>query len=242
MALERIFVKHGIKGGLLDYDDVLCKTFDLFSGTVTECVDELAKETGVDENDLRKKFNEIEKRIFVTHRVHPNRWTEILKNLQKEVPEISSQMAREGVDRLLGIYQQVPELLPGAGETLESLRKAGLKLAVVTHRYGPWHELVISAHGIRGYFDTEVVVGPKNLKTEKHWKQAAKRLSLSPEQCLGVEDRVAGILAMAKIGVGSLWWVKSQWDFYAEGENLLPERTNRINWFSELVPGLLALE
>jgi len=242
MALERILMRHGIKGGLLDYDDVLCETFDLFSGIVTGCVDELAEETGVDKNDLREKFNRIEKHIFKTHRVHPSRWAEILKNLRKEVPEISPQMARDGVERLLGIYQQVPELQPCAGETLESLRNAGLKLAIVTHRYEPWHELVINAHGIRGYFDTEVVVGPKNLKTERHWKQAAKRLELSPGECLGVEDRVAGVLAMANIGVGSLWWVKSRWDFYAEGENLLPERTNRINRFSELVPGLLALE
>ncbi|AZR72846.1 beta-phosphoglucomutase [Anoxybacter fermentans] len=100
------------------------------------------------------------------------------------------------------------DLLPGAGEVLESLKKHGYKLALASASKNA--SFVIKKLKVEHYFD--YIVDAATIKNSKPHPEifltAAKGLGLAPEYCIGVEDAQAGIEAIKRagmfaVGVGS---------------------------------------
>lgn len=100
------------------------------------------------------------------------------------------------------------DLLPGAAEIVENLRRKGIRTAVASSsRNAP---LILERTGLAGRFDA-VVDGRDIARTKPHpeiFLLAARRLGLTPAECVVVEDAPAGIEAarragMAYYGIGS---------------------------------------
>lgn len=100
------------------------------------------------------------------------------------------------------------DLLPGALEALEAVRAAGLKTGLASVSKNAF--TVLDRLGIRERFDT-VVDAARIGNSKPHpeiFLTAAAQLGLAPQDCLGVEDAVAGVASikdagMVAVGVGS---------------------------------------
>lgn len=99
------------------------------------------------------------------------------------------------------------ELLPGAANVLKSLRKMGIKIALASASKNAM--TILERLGIASLFD--YVADANLIKNSKPDPEvflvAAKNLDVQPDQCVGVEDAVAGVQAiksanMYAIGVG----------------------------------------
>ncbi|MDB5078273.1 MAG: family phosphatase [Chloroflexi bacterium] len=97
-------------------------------------------------------------------------------------------------------------LLPGVRALLESLHAAGFKQAIGSSAPRLNLDLLLELTGIRPYF--EAVVGAEDTQRGKPDPQvfqvAAQKLGLPPENCLVMEDAVAGIQAATGAGMPSI--------------------------------------
>jgi len=100
------------------------------------------------------------------------------------------------------------DLLPGAAEIVEKLRRRGIRTAVASSsRNAP---MILERTGLAGRFDA-VVDGGDITRTKPDpeiFLLAARRMGLAPAECVVVEDAPAGIEAarragMAYYGIGS---------------------------------------
>jgi beta-phosphoglucomutase len=100
------------------------------------------------------------------------------------------------------------DLLPGAAESLQQIRAAGLKTALASVSKNA--QAVIERLGIADQFD--VVVDAEKIKNSKPdpeiFLTAAAGLGLTSDECFGIEDSIAGIRAiksasMFALGIGS---------------------------------------
>ena len=88
-------------------------------------------------------------------------------------------------------------LFPSAKTTLEQLREMNLPLAVATSSLSASACPLIDRTGIRNLFSV-VVTGDEVQQGKPHpdiYLRAAKKLGMSPEACLVIEDALAGIAA-----------------------------------------------
>jgi HAD superfamily hydrolase (TIGR01509 family) len=99
-------------------------------------------------------------------------------------------------------------LFPSAKTTLEQLREMKLQLAVATSSVSASARPFLERTGIRSLFSV-VVTGDEVQQGKPHpeiYLRAAKKLGISPEACLVIEDALAGIAAAkaAKIRVAAI--------------------------------------
>jgi HAD superfamily hydrolase (TIGR01509 family) len=88
-------------------------------------------------------------------------------------------------------------LFPSAKTTLEQLRKMELPLAVATSSVSASARPLLDRTGIRSLFMV-VITGDEVQQGKPHpdiYLEAAKKLGISPEACLVIEDSLAGIAA-----------------------------------------------
>jgi beta-phosphoglucomutase len=99
------------------------------------------------------------------------------------------------------------DILPGALQALEQVRRAGLKMALVSASRNA--TAVLDQLGLTEYFDA--VVDPSGISRGKPapdiFLAAAQALEVEPNACLGIEDAAAGVAGlkaarMTVIGVG----------------------------------------
>lgn len=99
-------------------------------------------------------------------------------------------------------------LFPSAKTTLEQLREMKLHLAVATSSVSASARPFLDRTGIRSLFSA-VVTGDEVQRGKPHpdiYLRAAKKLGISPEACLVIEDALAGIAAAkaAKMRVAAI--------------------------------------
>ncbi|UGQ46197.1 beta-phosphoglucomutase [Massilia endophytica] len=96
------------------------------------------------------------------------------------------------------------DLLPGAVETLDACRRDGLKIGLASVSKNAFS--VLDSLGIRGKFD--YVVDAATIERGKPdpeiFLKAARELGVSPADCLGVEDAVAGVASIKSAGMFAL--------------------------------------
>ena len=89
------------------------------------------------------------------------------------------------------------DLFPFAKTTLEQLREMKLPLAVATSSVSASARPLLDRTGIRSLFSV-VITGDEVQQGKPHpdiYLRAAKKLGISPEACLVIEDSLAGIAA-----------------------------------------------
>ena len=96
------------------------------------------------------------------------------------------------------------DLLPGALETLQAVRAAGLKVGLASVSQNA--PAILERLGIADLFDA--VVDARLLKRGKPdpeiFLKAAAELGVEPADCLGVEDAVAGVASIKGAGMPAL--------------------------------------
>ena len=101
---------------------------------------------------------------------------------------------------LIGVYDNIPK-------TLETLRKKGYRLAVASSADNVKVEINLSCIGI-GKEDFDVVICGSDIKKKKPdpevYSKCAKALGIDPNDCIVIEDAVAGIQAAAAAGMDSI--------------------------------------
>ena len=96
-----------------------------------------------------------------------------------------------------GTVWSPPPLFPFAKTTLAQLREMKLPLAVATSSVSASARPLLDRTGIRSLFSV-VITGDEVQQGKPHpeiYLRAAKKLGISPEACLVIEDSLAGIAA-----------------------------------------------
>jgi HAD superfamily hydrolase (TIGR01509 family) len=106
-------------------------------------------------------------------------------------------MARE-------IYEQRASLLPGFLDLLRALREADMPLALASSSPMSWINMVLDRFDLHGEFN--VVVSADELEGEGKPSPAiylltARKLGVSPERCVVIEDSTNGVLSAKRAGM-----------------------------------------
>ena len=96
------------------------------------------------------------------------------------------------------------DLLPGAVQALDACRAAGLKIGLASVSKNAF--AVLEMLGITGKFDYVVDAAKiaKGKPDPEIFLKAASELGVSPADCLGVEDAVAGVASIKAAGMTAL--------------------------------------
>lgn len=96
------------------------------------------------------------------------------------------------------------DLLPGAVQALDTCRAAGLKIGLASVSKNAFS--VLDSLGIRDKFDyvVDAATIARGKPDPEIFLKAARELGVSPADCLGVEDAVAGVASIKSAGMFAL--------------------------------------
>jgi beta-phosphoglucomutase len=96
------------------------------------------------------------------------------------------------------------DLLPGAVRALDDCRTAGLKIGLASVSKNAFS--VLDSLGIRDKFDyvVDAATIARGKPDPEIFLKAARELGVPPEDCLGVEDAVAGVASIKSAGMFAL--------------------------------------
>ena len=122
-------------------------------------------------------------------------------------PATSDELAL--ADRKEALFREIiagqAQPLPGVREWLSKLHGRGVPLAVASSAPQANIDVLLDALGIRAFFDTEVSAEKMPGKPDPAvFLEAARRLGLTPERCVVVEDAIAGVAAAKRAGMRCL--------------------------------------
>jgi beta-phosphoglucomutase len=156
----------------------------------------MASEIGI---TIDEKFNETLKGV--------DRMGSLERILAKGDKQYSDSKKHELADKKNEYYKDLikgmsaKDLLPGAASALNTLKEMGVKrgLASVSKNAGT----ILDRLGITNLFDYVVDANhiAKGKPDPEIFLTAAKELHVSPQECVGVEDAVAGIQAIKSAGM-----------------------------------------
>jgi HAD superfamily hydrolase (TIGR01509 family) len=115
-------------------------------------------------------------------------------------PEI---LAREILDGVIRRIRERGTAMPGLSEVLRLFQSRGLRLALASSSARSLIDAVIDRLGVRPYF-AAVVSAENGLRGKPHpdvYLAAAARLGVPAENCLAVEDSIAGVEAAKAAGM-----------------------------------------
>ncbi len=185
-----------MKGVIFDLDGVLVSTDELHFQAWKRLADELGITTFTRADNVRQRG--------------VSRMASLEIVLEKSNQQFSEEEKVKLADRKNGYYVDMlndldeTALLPGATETLEMLHKEGILTAVGSaSKNAP---LILEKTGLLPLID-KISCGldvTKSKPDPEVFLVAAKKLELSPEDCLVVEDAAAGVEAAKNGGMKSL--------------------------------------
>jgi HAD superfamily hydrolase (TIGR01549 family) len=168
--------------------------------------------------------------LFVVNAGKP---TGVAEKIRREVLNIAEKHELEAAEKT--------SLLPGAVETLKTLRKMGLKMALCTINSRKSTERILTRFKIAEYFDATI---PRDEVSQvkpspEHCIAAVKALGVAPDKTLVVGDSVNDVLVAREIkavAVGLPTGVSSKEQLVSKGANFiitsiidLPILVDRLN-------------
>jgi len=232
---KEVLTRLGIKGILYDLDDTLIYTAEIFGRWMGIYADVIAREIGLDREMFYTTLSRINDEEYKKMGVSPLRWNMVVNRLEETFGDETGVIVG-GLDILLNIYRTVPRARPGLLTTLQTMREAGQKQALITHANVEWTDWKIDSLGIRDWFDTILIADENGHKGAEHWTSAMARSGLLPRECLVVGDNLNGdVIPAATLGARRVW-MPSPWSVYRDG--VVPEGTVQIGEFDELLGAL----
>jgi putative hydrolase of the HAD superfamily len=206
-----------IRAVLFDLDDTLCDDLGAAEAKI-RAVAARAREhlPGVSLDALTNAYNRVADEVWTAiDLINPPRLTDVRKELWRralsDVGHEREDMAL--VDDLaalqLSLRHSTIHLFPDALETLDRLRAAGLRLALVTNGVSETHAEKIVALGIRDHFDA--VLMPDEVGFAKPdarvFHLACERIGVAPNEAAHVGDNWMSDVAGAKgAGLFAVWF------------------------------------
>ncbi|MCF7919846.1 MAG: HAD family phosphatase [Candidatus Cloacimonetes bacterium] len=120
-----------------------------------------------------------------------------------DLPDSIETICQEWTDMVKEHYENDIELKAGVRELLEYLRASHIKMAIGTSNSSLLTEAVLVNNGIRDFFEV-ITTGDQNLRGKPYpdiFLTAAADLNVMPENCLVVEDTLAGARSAAAAGM-----------------------------------------
>jgi putative hydrolase of the HAD superfamily len=149
---------------------------------------------------------------------------------KESFPQIGRELALsdELTHRLMSDYRaRFPatcNLFPGVHETLDALRRAGLRLGLITNGSTLIQGGKLDAVSIRPKLDTILISEVEGVHKPDVaiFRRAAERLSTAPERCVFVGDNPENDIRGAKsAGMRAVWIRDGWWDEPAEADEVI---------------------
>lgn len=231
------FKQKGIKVILFDFDDTLIYTSELFKKFMDKFVVKVSEETGLSWEQVDMDLRRINDEEFKTMGVNPLRWKEVVIRMSNEGDGYGESPVRN-LDILMKIYFTDPRVREGAETILEIIKRAGIRMALVTHANVEWTKRKLESTGLADYFEVILVVDENRHKGAEDWLEAVLSMKVLPKDCLALGDSLPGdIVSADSIGAKTMWLHNgSTWSMYRTGT--VPEGTVHLDNINELLSAL----
>ena len=179
--------------------------FDL-DGTL---IDSMKVWTQVDYEFLERRSIDVPKDLFKDME-GGNNFVEVAEYFKKKftLPDSIEDIMNEWTEMVSEHYQKDVKLKPGVLEFLELLKENKIKMGIGTSNNQFLTESVLLANNISDYFDS-IVVGKNEIRGKPFpdiFLKVASELGVEPENCLVIEDVLAGVQA-AKNAEMEVWGI-----------------------------------
>jgi len=171
---------------IFDLDGVICHTDSYHYQAWKKIADKLGIYFDEEINNRLRGVSRMESFEIILEKYDKEMSTDEKVNYAEEKNEIYKELLKN---------MSPQDLAPEVKETLDELRRRGLKLAIGSSSKNA--EFILNQIGLSGYFDA--VSDGNNISKSKPdpevFLKAAEYIKEQPEKCLVVEDAKAGILA-----------------------------------------------
>ena len=106
-------------------------------------------------------------------------------------------------ETVLTLLKKPVEPLPGARPLIEELRRRGVPMAVASASLRQWVDVTLRGLGLQDAFDTTVSASDvdNGKPAPDLFLAAAQRLGVAPQDCLALEDTLAGVRSAKSAGM-----------------------------------------
>ncbi len=156
--------------------------------------------------------------------------------IEATVEEMMAQRTGVGIR----YYSEVIPLYEGVIDVLKQLKADGLKLALATSSVSQLILPMLKRHGIEEYFDA-IITGERVKNGKPHpdiYLLAAESVGVAPENCLVVEDALAGLQAGNSAGCITVAIPDPRWLDVAEFEGKSQHKIENISELLSVVRSL----
>jgi beta-phosphoglucomutase family hydrolase len=146
---------------------------------------------------------------------------------KKELEAITEKKQRIYRRRVTGNIRS----MPGAVKLIKSLHKHGIKQAIASSAVPDNIEIVVRGLGIAGCFQA-IVHGmevEEGKPSPQIFKLAAKRLKVQPENCVVIEDAIAGVAAAKQAGMKCVAVTNSHPKMSLKSADLIVESLKKVS-------------
>lgn len=235
-TLREKFVEWGIKWILVDLDDTLIDTSQVYIERMTSFARSVACRNGRPIGEIHKFMIEVLNGLRSEFSVHPN--------LMSEVARIA--MLRNGIDPLsfvreyrdlMEIYEEAPMVFDGVIVALEKLRD-GVKIAVVTHSDWAWTEKKLARDRLHVLVDRVFSIPSYQRKDLYAWERVLSDLKVSPKAVFVFGDSWnSDVRPALEVGVPINQVVRIQTNYDHANKGKI-EGVREVVSFAEAVSGL----
>jgi FMN phosphatase YigB (HAD superfamily) len=211
----------GIRGLLLDLDDTLIKTSEIFNAAKAEVFSLYSKVLpNLSPDEISTIFANASMIGYQEHAVNPVKWRRTILEFEAAL-QIQNSLSEDAIKLLEGIYNSPIEFEEGAKLFLELIKSWQMKVGLVTHANVEWTLFKLKLLGLSDFFDlVEIVDENKAHKDHFDWQQAAEKMEIPAAKLLAVGDNIRGdVQSASTAGFGVVVWIdkKNGWQYYREG-------------------------
>lgn len=176
--------KNGIARILLDVDDTICATGEIFDrqfGACSTFLEEAAPR--LSRGEWRKEIEATNNRLFESQGVNPDKMRTIMAEIGKKYT-LGPGVQRLGADILSQIYEIKPRFLEGSEEALTFLKKTDTVVGALTHANTAWSWRKYNWLRLDRFMDWDevYVVDENGHKNEAAWQGGCDYFKVRPEQ------------------------------------------------------------
>lgn len=234
LLFENWCKKGNVEISLIDLDDTLCATRELFIENYSKTYDYLASVNSIYPRSVYKTTMEaINNRLFESHGVNPNRLFYLMQEAS-EVFELSSDLVINSLGVLGKIYQIPPAYYEESEEVLSFLKKLPIPFGIVTHANKEWTWRKYQWLKLDRFLDWDdiYIVHEDGHKGPEEWLAALNYFKVKPKNCAVFGDsprsdiipaQTIGVEKLFLIDRGALWSVHDR----PVGENVVTMKNLR---------------
>lgn len=212
VELRRWSVDRGITRAVFDMDGTMVKTDEHFTDGMRvycEYLDrENEKKNNTEEMGLFSLFGgDLLKSLRDEFHVHPA-LLDVSARILAKMCEVEGPGLEKEMDKLMMIYETVPEVYPGAANEVRLIRNAGMDTAVMTQAAEIWNGM--KKKYFIGLFRDYICTPTDKPKDFEAWMVGMEKINARPAETMIVGDSWEGdILPALEMGAGVVVWVRN---------------------------------